>query len=141
MAHGNPKTVEKVEFLQRVTLFADCSKAELTSVAERCQEVRVGSGTAIVEQGTKGDRFYVLAEGLAHVHVDGKDVASIKPGSFFGEMALIEHEVRSATVTAELPCRLLMVEEKDFPVVRAIPSVSDKVMKAMSERLRAANQR
>jgi CRP/FNR family transcriptional regulator, cyclic AMP receptor protein len=81
----------------------------------------------------------VLAEGLAHVHIDGHKVASIGAGSFFGEMALIEHEVRSATVTAELPCRLLVVEEKDFEAVRSIPCVSDRVMRAMSERLRAAN--
>jgi CRP-like cAMP-binding protein len=140
MLRGNADLANKVELLKRVGLFVDCSKAEVTKVAEKCKEVHVPSGTTIVEQGTKGDRFFVLAEGLAHVHVDGKKVASIGPGSFFGEMALIEHEVRSATVTAELPCRLLVVEEKDFATVRSIPCVNDKVMKGMAGRLRAANQ-
>ena len=140
MVHGNAELAARIELLGRVGLFTDCSKAELTKVAEKCREIHVPSGTAIVEQGTKGDRFFVLAEGLAHVHVDGKKVASIGPGSFFGEMALIEHEVRSATVTAELPCRLLVVDERDFSTVRSIPCVNDKVMKGMAGRLRAANQ-
>jgi CRP-like cAMP-binding protein len=131
---------EKIELLRRVTLFADCSKADLAKIAARCKEARVPSGTTIVEQGTRGDRFFVLAEGLAYVHVDGRRVASIGAGSFFGEMALLEHEVRSASVTAELPCRLLVVEEQDFDAVRSVPSVADRVMLAMSERLRAANK-
>ena len=130
----------KVELLRRVQLFADCSKAELAKVAEAAKEVHVASGSVIVEQGSQGDKFFVLAEGLAHVHVDGHKVASISAGSFFGEMALIEHSPRSATVTAELPSRLLVFYEKDFDFIRAIPSVSDKVMKSMATRLRDANR-
>jgi len=137
--HRSSDTAAKVDLLKNVGLFSDCSKQELTKIAEKCREQHVPSGTVIVEQGSIGDRFFVLAEGLAHVHVDGYKAASISAGSFFGEMALIEHEVRSATVTAELPCRLLVIDERDFPTVRAVPSVSDKVMKAMSERLRRAN--
>lgn len=137
--HHSSDTAARAELLKNVGLFSDCSKQELHRVAERCREQQVRSGAVIVEQGSIGDRFFVLAEGLAHVHVDGQRVNSISAGSFFGEMALIEREVRSATVTAELPCRLLVIDERDFPAVRAIPSVSDKVMRAMSERLRHAN--
>jgi CRP/FNR family cyclic AMP-dependent transcriptional regulator len=130
----------KVELLRRVQLFADCTKSELAKVAESAKEVHVASGSVIVEQGSKGDKFFVLAEGLAHVHVDGHKVASIGAGSFFGEMALIEHSPRSATVTAELPSRLLVFYEKDFDFIRSIPSVSEKVMKSMATRLRDANR-
>ena len=137
---GNKGDVaDKVEFLSRVALFADCNKHELTKVAEKAKEVHVPSGTVIVEQGSPGDKFFVLAEGLAHVHVDGTKVASIGAGSFFGEMAIIEHAPRSATVTAELPVRLLVVEEKDFGTIRAIPCVAEKVLQGMSKRLRDAN--
>jgi CRP/FNR family cyclic AMP-dependent transcriptional regulator len=131
---------ERADFLKRVTLFADCSKDELSNVAARTREQHLPSGSVIVQQGTRGDRFFVLAEGLAHVHVNGQKVASIGAGSFFGEMALIERGPRSATVTAELPVRLLVIDEKDFDAVRSIPSVSRKVIAGMSERLRAANE-
>jgi CRP-like cAMP-binding protein len=137
--HRSHDISAKVELLRHVGLFSECSRRELTSVASMCRDQRVGSGNVIVEQGSIGDRFFVLAEGLASVHVDGHRVGSISAGSFFGEMALIEHEVRSATVTAELPCRLFVIEERDFPAARAIPSVSDKVLRAMSSRLRRAN--
>jgi CRP-like cAMP-binding protein len=130
----------KVELLKRVQLFADCTKAELIRVAEAAKETHVASGSVIVEQGAAGDKFFVLAEGLAHVHVDGHKIASIGAGSFFGEMALIEHSPRSATVTAELPSRLLVFYEKDFDDIRSIKSVSDKVMRSMATRLRAANK-
>ncbi len=127
------------ELLSQVGLFLDCTRAELAALSRRCDEVRVPSGTAIVEQGGPGDRFYVLAEGLASVHVDGRRVASVAPGAFFGEMALIDREGRSATVLAELPCRLLVIEARDFDRVRSIPSVNRRVLQAMSRRLRAAN--
>jgi CRP-like cAMP-binding protein len=132
-------TSHRVELLKRVPLFADCTTVELAVIAGQAHEIHVPSGAVIVEQGEQGDKFFVLAEGLAHVHVDGRKVASIGAGSFFGEMALIEHGPRSATVTAELPVRLLVIDSHGFETIRTIPSVADKVMLGMSERLRAAN--
>lgn len=132
-------TSHRVELLKRVPLFADCTTVELAVIAGKADEIHVPSGSVIVEQGTPGDKFFVLAEGLAHVLVDGRKVASIGAGSFFGEMALIEKGTRSATVTAELPVRLLVIDERGFNTVRTIPSVAGKVMMGMSERLRAAN--
>ncbi|GAC1543887.1 MAG: hypothetical protein NVS3B12_32500 [Acidimicrobiales bacterium] len=122
-------------------MFADCSRRELAAVVSVAREVRVPSGSVILAQGSVGDRFFVLAEGLAHVHVDGHPVASVGPGALFGEMALIEQAPRAASVIAELPCRLLEFSGEDFPALRAIPSVSDKVLQQMSQRLRAANAR
>ncbi|MHB8465142.1 MAG: cyclic nucleotide-binding domain-containing protein [Acidimicrobiales bacterium] len=128
-----------MELLKRVPLFADCTTVELAVIAGKAQEVYAPSGSVIVEQGSEGDRFFVVAEGLAHVHVDGRKIASIGAGSFFGEMALIDHAPRSATVTAELPVRLLVIDEAGFETVRTIPSVAEKVLVGMAERLRAAN--
>ncbi len=139
MFRTKSETGQRVELLQRVPLFADCTTVELCVIAGKADEVRVPSGETIVEQGAWGDKFYVLAEGLAHVHVDGRKVASIGAGSFFGEMALIEKSPRSATVTAELPVRLLVIDERGFESIRTIPSVASKVMRGMSARLRAAN--
>src|ERR1700758_4500110 len=89
---------DRVELLERVALFADCTRTELRDLASLSREVRLPSGSVICEQGEAGARFFVLAEGLAHVHIDGRTVASIGAGSFFGEMSIIDGSPRSATV-------------------------------------------
>jgi CRP-like cAMP-binding protein len=131
-------TARKIELLTKVSLFAECNKRELTQIARATTEIHVPSGTVIVEQGTVGDRFYVIAEGLAWVSVDGAKVASIHPGSFFGEMSLLDQGPWSATVTAELPSRLLVLDSRSFAaLVKDNPSVALKIMRGLAERLRA----
>jgi CRP-like cAMP-binding protein len=131
----------KVDLLSNVSLFAECTRKELSQIAAVTEEIRVPSGSVVVEEGEPGDKFYAVAEGLAHVLVNGKKVASIWPGSFFGEMALLDQGPRSATVTAELPTRLLVLNARDFAtVVKNNPSVALKIMRALAERLRAAER-
>jgi CRP-like cAMP-binding protein len=129
---------EQVELLGNVSLFSECSQKELGQVAAMMDERRVESGTRLTEEGEPGDEFFVVAEGLADASIDGKKVGSIKPGSFFGEMALLDQGPRVATVTAKLPTRVLVLDAKGFArVVRDSPSVALKVMRTLAERLRA----
>ena len=136
---GRASRASKVELLEKVSFFAECTKKELAQIADATAEVHVPSGTVVVEQGDRGDRFYVIAEGLAYVLVDGKKVASIHPGSFFGEMALLDQGPRTATVRTELPTRLLVLDAGNFvALVKDNPSVALKIMRGLAERLRAA---
>jgi len=129
---------KQIELLGNVSLFSECSKKELGEVASMMEERRVESGTELTREGEDGDEFYVVAEGLADALIGGKKVGSIKPGSFFGEMALLDQGPRVATVTAKLPTRVLVLDAKGFArVVRDSPSVALKVMKTLAERLRA----
>ena len=129
---------EQIELLGNVSLFSECSKKELGQVASMMDERRVESGTELTREGEEGDEFFVVAEGLAEAVVGKKKVGSIKPGSFFGEMALLDQGPRVATVTAKLPTRVLVLDAKGFGrVVRDSPSVAIKVMKTLAERLRA----
>jgi CRP/FNR family transcriptional regulator, cyclic AMP receptor protein len=129
---------EQIELLGNVSLFSECSKKELGQVASMMDERRVESGTELTREGEEGDEFFVVAEGLAEAVVGKKKVGSIKPGSFFGEMALLDQGPRVATVTAKLPTRVLVLDAKGFGrVVRDSPSVALKVMKTLAERLRA----
>ena len=133
---------EKIELLTKVSLFSGCNKRELTQIAAATSQVLLPSGTIVVEQGEPGDRFYVLAEGLAYVYVDGEQVNSIRPGSFFGEMSLLDQGPRSATVTTELPSRLLVLDARSFAdLVQRNPSVALKIMRGLAERLRAFEAR
>ncbi len=129
---------EQIELLGNVSLFSECSKKELGQVASMMDERRVESGTELTREGDEGDEFFVVAEGLAEAVIGKKKVGSIKPGSFFGEMALLDQGPRVATVTAKLPTRVLVLDAKGFGrVVRDSPSVAIKVMKTLAERLRA----
>ena len=129
---------EQIELLGNVSLFSECSKKELGQVASMMDERRVESGTELTREGDEGDEFFVVAEGLAEAVIGKKKVGSIKPGSFFGEMALLDQGPRVATVTTKLPTRVLVLDAKGFGrVVRDSPSVALKVMKTLAERLRA----
>ena len=129
---------EQVELLGNVSLFSECSKKELGQVASMMDERRVDSGTELTREGEEGDEFFVIAEGLAEAIIGKKRVGSIKPGSFFGEMALLDQGPRVATVTTKLPTRVLVLDSEGFGrVVRDSPSVALKVMKTLAERLRA----
>jgi CRP-like cAMP-binding protein len=128
---------EQIELLGNVSLFSECSKKELGQVASMMEERRVESGTELTREGEEGDEFFVVAEGLADASIAGRKVGSIRPGSFFGEMALLDQGPRVATVTAKLPTRVLVLDAKGFArVVRDSPSVALKVMRTLAERLR-----
>ena len=129
---------EITELLSKVSFFSGCSAKELSRLASRVEERRVDSGTTLVAEGEAGDEFFVVAEGLAEASIGGKRVGSIRPGSFFGEMALLDQGPRVATVTASVPTRVLVLDARGFAdVVKEQPSVALKVMRGLAERLRA----
>jgi CRP-like cAMP-binding protein len=130
---------EKVELLSNVSLFSDCGQSELSRIASSMEEIRVEPGTVLTKEGEPGEEFYVVAEGLAEATIEGNKVGSIRPGSFFGEMALLDQGPRVATVTTALPSRLLVLQAKAFAkLVKDYPSVALKIMRGLAERLRAA---
>lgn len=129
-----------VELLSNVVFFSDCSRRELQKVAKGATEVRVPSGEVIVREGEEADAFYVLAEGLAHASVGGERVGTVKPGTAFGEVALLDDGPRSATVTTALPSRLLRWDERHFEKLLAGTSVATRLAKLSATRLRATDE-
>ena len=81
--------------------------------------------------------MYVVQEGEVEVVVDGKTIDTLGPGSIFGEMALIDHSPRSATVVAKSDCRVVPLDETRFMQhVHRTPFFALQVMRIMTERLR-----
>jgi CRP-like cAMP-binding protein len=74
----------------------------------------VQPGTVVIRQGDAGDRFYVIDHGRMTVTADGRHVADLGPGDFFGEIALLRDVPRTATVTASEDTRLLSLERDQF---------------------------
>src|SRR5437764_13822843 len=99
----------KVEALRRVPLFAGLSKKELGQLARASEDLEVLPGKVLCEQGRLGREFFVIVEGEADVTRDGRRLSTMKPGDFFGEIALLEHTPRTATVTANTPLRFFVL--------------------------------
>jgi CRP-like cAMP-binding protein len=104
-----------VDDLAKVPLFSGLTKRQLKKLAGACTERSYGPGSAILREGTKGGiGFFVVADGRATIRISGSEVATLGPGDYFGELALITKRARAATVIAETPLRCLMIRFWDF---------------------------
>ena len=127
---------EKVELIKSVPLFQHCSKKEIADVARLADEIDLPEGKVLTREGQQGHEFFALVEGSATVVRNGRKVATMAPGSFFGEIALIRRVPRTATVTATSPVRALVIEARAFRgLIERTPSISLKVLEALAERM------
>jgi CRP/FNR family transcriptional regulator, cyclic AMP receptor protein len=126
----------KVELLKTVPLFARCSKKELSAIATEADELDVPAGRALVVEGQSGREFVVVVSGDVEVRKKGTRVNTLGDGDFFGEIALLTGLARTATVTTTSPCHLLVLTDRAFRrVTAAMPSVNEKVLQALADRL------
>jgi CRP-like cAMP-binding protein len=126
----------KVTALKRSPLFEGLSRKQLAQLARLTDDLDVPPGTVLCRQGQRGQEFFVIVEGEASVTRDGKQVATVRGGDFFGEISLLERVVRTATVTAVTPMRFFVVSDWAFNgVLETDPSVEHKVLRALARRL------
>jgi CRP-like cAMP-binding protein len=131
---GDPK----VEGLRHVTVFSECSGQELQWIASRMDEIEVGAGETLTHQGQPGHTFYVLLDGQVEAAIDGKAVATLGVGDFFGEISMLDRGPATATCTSKAPSRLLVMSHEQFrDAVKSNDAVLSGVMAAMASRLRA----
>ncbi len=110
MFGNRKKAIGGVEKLAGVPFFDGFSPEELQRVAELADDVDAETGAVLVEQGRVGQECYVILEGQAGVYVGGEHVTTSGPGSMVGEMALIEHKPRNATVSPRRPMKLIVFD-------------------------------
>jgi CRP/FNR family cyclic AMP-dependent transcriptional regulator len=131
---------EKVEMLKKVPLFGGLSQHHLRLIAREADEAKVDAGTVLVRQGGLGREFVLILDGKARVERDGKLITRVGRGEFFGEMSLVDRKTRSATVTAETPMVLLVIETRYFgTLLDTVPGLQKKILVTLCERLRAAD--
>lgn len=106
--------VNQIELLRGIPIFAPLPPPQLERLAQALVEVRVEPGAAVFEEGDRGDRFYVIADGRAAVEIEGKRVSTLEPGEFFGEIALLNDVPRTATVRAITPLHLYALDRDTF---------------------------
>ncbi len=132
---------ETVETLQKVSLFAELDKKSLERLAKQMKERTFREGASVTAQGEHGVGFFVIAGGNATVSIDGDVKATLGPGDYFGEMALIlKGGTRSATVTAATELRCLGMTPWEFkPFVAEHPEVAWALLQTLTRRLQAAS--
>jgi CRP/FNR family cyclic AMP-dependent transcriptional regulator len=127
---------QKIELISNVPLFARLSRGELKELAMLADEIDLRQGKEMTRQGLPGREFFVLLEGNAEVRRSGRKINTLGPGDFFGEIALVSREPRTATVTATSPVRALVITDRSFRrLLDESPQVKTKVMEAMARRL------
>jgi CRP-like cAMP-binding protein len=126
----------KIELISRVPLFAGLSKRELARVSSIADEIDLRQGKVLIREGERGREFFVLLEGEAKVTRRGRQIATRRPGEFFGEIALVSSLPRVATVTTTSPVRALVITDRDFrALLRSSPPIALKVLEAVAERI------
>jgi CRP/FNR family transcriptional regulator, cyclic AMP receptor protein len=131
----------KAEALGLCPFFAGLSRRELGELVKRTEDLEVDAGKVLAEEGRTGSEFFVIVEGEVSVTKDGKEIRSLGPGDFFGEIALIEDRPRTATVTAKTPLRFFVLTRQNFrTLLQQQPELEEKVMRALEERVRATEQ-
>ncbi len=107
-------TVEKVFILKAVDIFAETPEEALAEVASILEEVEVKAGETLFEKGDPGHSLYIIVEGRVRVHDGQQTLAELDARDIFGEMALFESELRSASVTVLADTRLLRLDQAPF---------------------------
>ena len=135
------------ELLGRVPLFAELSADELDRIGSVAVPRRFPSETRVFHEGDAGDACYIVREGACRVtreHRDGRAItlANLGPGAIFGELAMFDGGVRSASVEAVGDTELLALPAGDIrALLRDNPEMAEKFVVALAKRLRAANER
>jgi CRP/FNR family cyclic AMP-dependent transcriptional regulator len=121
--------------LKDVPFFSSMSKKELAAVAQQTDEIDVSAGKVLAREGDFGQEFFIIDSGTAEVSRGGQRIGELGPGDFFGEMALLEEERRTATVTATSPMSLIVMTRSSFRTLdRTMPKVHATVAQAIADR-------
>jgi CRP-like cAMP-binding protein len=124
-----------VKRLRGVPLFDGLGKRDLEALARLADEVDVPAGKVLAHQGDIGHEFFLIRRGRAEVTRDGEHVADLGPGDFFGEMALISEDRRTASVTASEPLSAIVMTGPDFRALRStMPRVYETVEAEVAKR-------
>ena len=136
------KTDLKIERLSQVELFRRCSAVDLMHLATIADQVDLPAGYELCREGRVAQECFVVVRGEAAVEIGGEQVAIIGPGETIGEMGLLEHKPRSATVRTTTPVSTYVIARNRFDdLLERYPSVARLILAELTGRLRQADER
>lgn len=131
-----------VAHLAEVPLFSHCSKRDLQALARNSEVIDFPEGARIVSQGDAGNAFYVLLDGSATVRRNGRKVAELDAGAYFGELAILDPAPRNADVVALTPVTVARLLVGPFrKMLREVPAMNERLLAGLARRLRDADRR
>ena len=130
------KTDDKRKRLESLELFKHCTAADLDALAGITEDRTLPAGHVLCDQGRVGRECYIVVSGQADVTISGRHVAAIGPGETVGEMGLLDHLPRLATVTATTPMEVYVIEGNRFDQVLQSSGVARALLVLLSRRIR-----
>ena len=135
--HGKQSAEQqRIEELARVNRFHDFTDEEIHQVVDVATYLTVPANWALMVEQQPADKAYLILSGEVSVRRHGEEVARLGAGEVIGEMALVNHKLRSATVVAATPLEVLhFTTETVATLTRKIPHFRDALMSAVEERI------
>lgn len=128
---------EPSDLLAQVPLFSQLNKKSLERIIRAARERHFESGHTVVAEGDEGVGMFIVTSGRVEVSREGVKLDEFGPGGFFGEMALLDHRRRSATVTTLEPTDCLVLPRADFIAeLRSDPDLAIELLEVLSRRVR-----
>ncbi len=126
-----------LKHLRYSPLFSSCSSKDLEKIAKAGDRITFEKGEVLTKQGDPGKEAFIILSGKATVKRSGKKVATISTGSVVGELSLLDHGPRTATVTCETECQVLVISRGNFlRVIDKVPALTHKLLGALAVRIR-----
>ena len=132
------RTHPVIPLIRSVPGFEGLSERQLNELVPLVDEITLGPGQVLTREGAAGREAFIVIEGQGDVFVDGEPIANVGPGEFVGEMAMLDHEPRCATVRAETPMRVLVISSRVFSTFLTHGGVARSMATQLSRRLRSA---
>jgi len=130
-------TVEKVLALKRIALFEHIPGEELARIARIAEEVNFMPGDTFIYEGDLGDSLYIIIEGEVEIHRKGVRITNLSQYQTVGEMAILDSEPRSASVTVISEIKALKIEREDFyDILAERNEIAQGIIRILTQRLR-----
>jgi len=132
---------ELTELLADVKLFSRCTTRQRRAIARHAQIAELPAGVDLVKEGEPGDALFIILEGDALVHREGEELNRVGPGAYFGELAILDGEPRSATVVATTDVKVAVIGIRMFrTLLREFSDLAEQLLIAMAGELREARR-
>lgn len=131
-------TIEKTLILRTVSIFAEIQDDELSKLAPLVREVRVRAGERIITAGEIGTTMYVIVNGSVRIHTEDRDISTLGERAVFGELATLDPEPRSASITALEDSLLFALEQESlYELMAEHIEVARGIIKVLCQKVRA----